>query len=81
MKIEKEILSNNKTGNLFINGIQIQSIGLLYQIEYRDIVLFLYEDGNYYESEKIKKFIDFINLSLNYIPQRKYMRDYIEKNR
>ncbi len=51
----------------------------MYQIEYRDIVLFLYEDGNYYESEKIKKFIDFINLSLNYIPQRKYMRDYIEK--
>ena len=50
-------------------------------MEYRDIVLFLYEDGNYYESEKIKKFIDFINLSLNYIPQRKYMRDYIEKNR
>ena len=81
VRIYEEILSNNKTGNLFINGIRIQSIGLLYQIEYRDIVLFLYEDGNYYESEKIKKFIDFINLSLNYIPQRKYMRDYIEKNR
>ena len=81
VRIYEEILSNDKTGNLFINGIQIQSIGLLYQIEYRDIVLFLYEDGNYYESEKIKKFIDFINLSLNYIPQRKYMRDYIEKNR
>ena len=39
----------------------------------------LYEDRSFYKNENTKKFIDFINLSVNNIPQREYMRNYIKE--
>ena len=79
VKIYEEVLSQDEKGGLFINGNQIQSMGLLYKIEYKDTVIMLYEDRSFYKNENTKKFIDFINLSVNNIPQREYMRNYIKE--
>ena len=79
VKIYEEVLSQDEKGGLFINGNQIESMGLLYKIEYKDTVIMLYEDRSFYKNENTKKFIDFINLSVNNIPQREYMRNYIKE--
>ena len=78
VKIYKKILQEAETGNLFINGNQTHSMGLIYQIEYKDAVILLYEDSSYYKNKNTKELIDFINLSINNIPQRQYMEDYIK---
>ena len=76
-KIYKKILEEEEK-ELFLNNKSLSAVGRLYKVEYENNVLLLYEDEDFYEDETIKNFITFINNSLNYIPQRKYMKNYIK---
>ena len=62
---------------LFLNNVSVSAVGRLYKVEYENTAIILYEDENFYKDETIKNLI-FINTSLNYTPQREYMKNYIK---
>ena len=63
---------------LFLNNVSVSAEGRLYKVEYENTAIILYEDENFYKDETIKNLIIFINTSLNYTPQREYMKNYIK---
>lgn len=63
---------------LFLNNVSVSAVGRLYKVEYENTAIILYEDENFYKDETIKNLIIFINTSLNYTPQREYMKNYIK---
>ena len=77
VKLYKKILEEERE-ELFLNNVSVSAVGRLYKVEYENTAIILYEDENFYKDETIKNLIIFINTSLNYTPQREYMKNYIK---
>lgn len=77
VRLYKRILEEEGK-ELFLNNVSVSAEGRLYKVEYENTAIILYEDENFYKDETIKNLIIFINTSLNYTPQREYMKNYIK---
>ena len=77
VRLYKTILEEERE-ELFLNNVSVSAVGRLYKVEYENTAIILYEDENFYKDETIKNLIIFINTSLNYTPQREYMKNYIK---
>ena len=77
VRLYKRILEEEGK-ELFLNNVSVSAVGRLYKVEYENTAIILYEDENFYKDETIKNLIIFINTSLNYTPQREYMKNYIK---